>query len=163
MLSPTVPPDRHARGTRAVVAAARRDARGRLLAACCGAVVTVLALAACGTTGASSASNYSGARKEVADAITSFQTDATGLNPGKVCKLLAAVAIRRLDEKSAKCGRAIKTALEQVDTFTIAVDEIEVKGASATAKVKSTVYGKEEPGTISLVKEGGSWKISSLG
>jgi hypothetical protein len=139
-----------------------RPTRMRRLAVLAGALATALVLAACGASTTSSKS-YTGSKKGVAEAISSFQSDATALDGGKICKeLLAAPVVERLTEKGATCERSIKSALEEVDTYTVTVEEIEVNGSSATAKVKSTVYGKEKAGTMSLVKEGGSWKVSDL-
>jgi hypothetical protein len=140
----------------------RRRISARLLASAGAALAAALTLAACGTT-TGSTSSFTGAKKGVAEAISSFQSDATSLDAAKICKEeLAASVVSRLTTKGAKCEKSIKTALEEVDTYTVAVKSIEIKGASAVAKVKSTVYGKEQPGTMSLVKEGGKWKVADL-
>ncbi|MHB1467751.1 MAG: nuclear transport factor 2 family protein [Solirubrobacteraceae bacterium] len=135
----------------------------RRLGGCGAAFGAALALAACGTT-TGSTSSFSGPAKGVAEAISSFQSDATALNAAKICKEeLAGSVVSRLSKNGAKCEKSIKTALEETDTFTVSVKSIAVKGSSAVAKVKSTVYGKERAGTMSLVREGGKWKVANLG
>lgn len=142
--------------------ARRRVSRSRSLAACAGALLTAVAVTACGATTTSSKS-FSGPKKGVAEAITSFQSDASSLDAGKICKeLLAASVVKRLTANGTKCEKSMKSSLEDVDTYTITVESIEVTGSSATAKVKSTVYGKEKLGTMTLVKESGGWKVSNL-
>lgn len=170
MVPPSSPTDRRDTTGRRAGARGRSLAAGRpgtraarRLAAVAGALATAVALAACGTT-TGSTSSFSGPSKQVAEAISTFQSDATALDSGKICKeLLAAEVTKRLEAKGATCEKAIKSALEQVDNYSVTVKTIEVKGASATARVKSTVYGKEQAGTMSLVKEGGDWKLTSLG
>jgi Putative lumazine-binding len=99
----------------------------------------------------------------VAEAISSFQSDATSLNGTEICKeLLAKPVLSRLESKGAKCSKSITTQLEEVDTYAMTVESISLTGDSATAKVTSTVDGKEKTGTISLSKEKGAWKISDL-
>ena len=151
---------RVARGARR---ARRAPARAPRLAATAGAICLALCLAACGSTTSSSTGSFKGVEKKVAETISNFQSDATSLDDGKICKELLAEPVRkRLEAKGASCEKAIKTQLEEVDTFTVTVKSISVDGSSATAKVKSTVYGKEQAGTISLAKEKGNWLISDL-
>lgn len=122
-----------------------------------------LCLAACGST-TSSSKSYKGEKQHVAEVISEFQSDATTRNAEKICKeLLAASVHERLKANGSDCEKTIKRQLEQVDSTSITVQEISIEGAKAQAKVKSIVYGKEKPGTISLVREKDAWRISDLG
>lgn len=130
-----------------------------------GAISATLCLAACGATSStsSSSSSFTGEKKQVAEAISSFQSDATSLEASKICSELLAKPVKsRLESKGGSCEKSIKTQLEGVDTFSVTVEEISLSGEKATAKVKSTVCGKEAPGAISFEKEKGSWMISDL-
>lgn len=122
-----------------------------------------LCLAACGST-TSSSKSYKGEKQHVAEVISEFQSDATTRNAEKICKeLLAASVHERLKANGSECEKAIKKQLEQVDSTSITVESIAIEGSTAKAQVKSTVYGKEHPGTITLSKEKDSWRISDLG
>lgn len=134
-------------------------------AAALAAVGLSLCLAACGTTSSSSTS-YKGVKQKVAEVISNFQSDATSRDADKICSEVLAASVRaKLKANGGSCGKVIKKQLEQVDTYSITVEQIELnaKHTSAQAQVKSTIYGKERPGTIALAKEKGSWRISDLG
>ena len=127
-----------------------------------GALCLALGVAACGTTGSSSG-NYKGVKGEVAKAISSFESNATANNPKNVCKEnIAASVAKRLEGSGSTCLKAMTSQLRQIDTFTMTVESISVKGNTASAQVKSTWYGKQRLNTLSFVKEEGSWKLASL-
>jgi hypothetical protein len=129
-----------------------------LLCAPLGAV----ALAACGST--VSTSSFAGAKHEVAQAISNLQADSTAAEQKKVCaEDLAAPIVDRLGGQKG-CETAIKSQLAEVDSLEVSVQSIEIApdGSTAVAHVKSEQSGKSKPGTVSLVKEGKSWKVSSV-
>lgn len=154
------PPLAEDRSGRARPRAGARVARRLALPAC--AVAIALGVAACGGT-ESSTGSYKGEKAKVAEAISSLQSDATAGDAKKVCsKDLAASVGKRLEASGGTCVKALESQLREVDTFNLTVESIEVKGAQATAKVKSTWSGKLREKTLSLVREGGSWKVDSL-
>jgi hypothetical protein len=124
-----------------------------------------LALAACGaSTSATSTSDFSGVKREVAQRIADFQSDASSTEERKICANdLAARIVRRLGG-SKGCETAIKNQLGQVDNLEVGIQSVSVAagGTSASATVKSIHEGKSRPSTLQLVKEGRSWKISGL-
>lgn len=133
--------------------------RGALAA---GALCLALGVAACGTT-SSGGGNYTGVKGEVAKAISSFESNATANNPKNVCKENIAASVgKRLEASGSTCLKAMTSQLRQIDTFTMTVESISVEGDTASAKVKSTWYGKQRVNTLSFVKEEGSWKLSAL-
>ncbi|HEV7163671.1 MAG TPA: hypothetical protein VGN25_10490 [Solirubrobacteraceae bacterium] len=131
----------------------------RLLTLLCLPLGTVT-LAACGS--AVSTSSFSGAKHEVAQVVSNLQADATAAEQKKVCAddLAAAVVTRLGGQKS--CETAIKNQLAEVDSLEVSVQSIQISGASATAHVKSEQSGKSKAGTVALVKEGKSWKVSAV-
>jgi hypothetical protein len=134
----------------------------RPLALLC-APLSALALAACGST--VSTSGFSGEQHEVAQTISNLQADATAGEPKKICTNdIAAPVVARLGGAKG-CEAAIKSQLSEVDSLEVSVQSVTVApdGKTATAQVRSIREGKSRPGTISLVKEGGKWRISSLG
>jgi hypothetical protein len=131
------------------------------LAAILLSVLPPVALAACGEVVATS--NFQGERKAVAQAISNFQNDISTANKGNIChKDLASKLTTRLNSASGGCQEAIKNQLGQVDTFSLSIQSIALTAASATAQVKSTYSGKTKVSTLTLVKEGGKWKISGV-
>lgn len=124
--------------------------------------LTALALAGCGNTVSTSA--FKGAEQQVAQTIANLQADATAAEQGKICADdLAAAVVRRLGGAKG-CEAAIKSQLQQVDSLEVSVQSVAVapSGTTATAQVKSIHEGKSRPSAVSLVKEGGKWKISGL-
>ena len=123
-------------------------------------------LGACGST--VSTGSFKGEAHEVAQAIANLQTDATARDEKKVCeKDLSSAVVKRLNGARGGCRQAIKNQLAEVDGFEVSVQSVQL-GASATprtatARVKSIYRGKPRSGTLSLVKEAGRWKVSSIG
>jgi hypothetical protein len=130
------------------------------------AALLATCLAACGTTSSVSTSAFKGEQQKVAQTVAHLQSHATALEAKKIChEDLAAANVARLNAAPGGCKHAIESQLKQIDSFeaTVASVTIEAAGVTATARVKSVVAGKKGVQTMSLVKEGGKWKISGLG
>jgi len=127
-------------------------------------VVPLLAvgLAACGSTVSTAA--FKGEEQKVAQAIANLQADTTAAEYGKLCSDdLSAETVARLGGKSG-CEQAMKDQVTEIDNLELSVQSIHIdsSGKTATAHVKSTYAGKTRPGMLSLVNQGGSWKISGV-
>jgi hypothetical protein len=132
----------------------------RALALPCVALLAV-GLSACAKS--VSTSGLNGEAKAAAETIKNLQTDVTAGDEKKICQNdLAKAVVSKLDA-SGGCEKAIKSQLTQVDSFEVTVEAMQVSGSTATAHVKSIYSGRGRKGTLSLAKEGGKWKISSLG
>ncbi len=132
----------------------------RLLTALC-LPVLALGLAACGTT--TSTSNFKGEQHAVAQAVADLQTHATALEQKKVCSEdLAKSVVDKLNTANGGCRKALETQLKEIDSFEVTVESVQLNGTTATAHVKSIREGKSQPDTLTLVKEGGDWKISAV-
>jgi hypothetical protein len=122
--------------------------------------LSALLLSACGST--VSTSSFKGEQHEVAQAISNLQADATAGEQKKICADdLAAGVVARLGGTKG-CETAIKNQLAEVDSLEVSVQSVHLSAGdrSATADVKSVHEGKTRPSTVSLVKEGGKWKLS---
>ena len=100
---------------------------------------------------------------DVAQAISNFQSDVSGGDERKVCANdLAAPVVARLNSASGGCRQVIKNQLAEVESFDLTVDSVQVTvpGHAASARVSSIEAGKTRPSTLSLVKEGGKWKLA---
>jgi hypothetical protein len=146
----------------------------RVLALLCWPLLGV-GLSACGA--AVSTSAFKGQQHEVAQTLANLQADATASEDKKICANdLAGAVVAHLGGAS-RCEAAIKSQLAQVDNLEVSVLSVTLSAgkaggggkpgaggiATASARVKSIHSGKHAESTLSLVKEGGRWKISALG
>jgi copper chaperone CopZ len=135
----------------------------RLLGGALCAAAAAIALGACGSTVSTSA--FKGEEHEVAQTVADLQSDATAGEASKICANdVAAGVVSRLGGKTA-CEHAIKEQLSEIDSLEASVESVQVNAAkgTATATVKSTYAGKSRITQVSLVKEGGRWKVQALG
>jgi hypothetical protein len=120
-------------------------------------------LSACAKT--VSTSGLNGESKQVAETIKDLQSDVTAGEQKKICKNdLATTVVARLNTAKGGCQQAIKDQLAEIDSFEVTIDSVQITSPArtATARVKSVYSGKKRASTLSLVKEGGKWKISAL-
>jgi hypothetical protein len=78
---------------------------------------------------------------------------------------LAASVVARLNATPGGCKQALKGQLTQIDNFDATVESVQITGSkkTATARVKSIYNGKSRVTSVSLVYEGGKWKLLSVG
>jgi hypothetical protein len=129
------------------------------------APLLVFVFAACGST--STVAGFKGEQHAIAQAITNLQTYATARDEQKICTdLLAKAVVARLELVKGGCKEAMNKQLGEIDTFEVTVESVQVDAAAtpptASASVKNVRSGKTSLSTVSLVKEAGSWKISSV-
>jgi hypothetical protein len=125
--------------------------------------LTAIGVAGCGNTVSTSA--FKGEAHEVAQTIANLQAEATNAEEKKICTDdLAAALVTRLGGIKA-CEAAIKSQLTEVDSLEASVESVKVAAGavSATAQVESVHEGKKAISGVSLVKEGGKWRISGVG
>jgi hypothetical protein len=126
-----------------------------------------LGVSACAST--TSSGSFKGEAHAIAQTISNLQTEATAGEAKKICTdLLSSAVTARLGEAGRSsigggCTQAIKSQLSQIDTLELTVQSVLPKSpTSASAQVKSTYAGKAKISTVTLVKEDGAWKISSV-
>ena len=123
-----------------------------------------LALAGCGAAPRDSAEDFGGEEKAVAAAVERLETAGRDGDATTVCtKLLGATLLSALEKQGTNCRTGVKEAFEDADTFDVTVDDVAFSGNGATAKVQYSSRSEEKTATLVLDKEGGAWKISSLG
>jgi Putative lumazine-binding len=117
----------------------------------------------CGASGSDSASDFSGVKKDVANAVEDLESAARSSDETKICRdLLTSSLIDALRTASRRsCDSAISDALDDADTFNLTVKSVTVAGTTATVVVDSKE--KDSDDTFRLAKVGGRWKIASLG
>lgn len=132
----------------------------RALALLC-APPLVLGLSACAQT--VSTSGLKGEAKAAGETVKDFQSNVTSGEAKKICQNdLASAVVKRLASASGGCQEVIKKQLAEVDSVELSVESMQVTGTTAIAHVKSVYSGKKKVSTMSLVKEGRKWKISSF-
>jgi hypothetical protein len=120
-------------------------------------------VAACGATTNVSTSAFKGEQQQVAKAVALLQSHATALEAKKICaEDLAAARVAQLNTAPGGCKQALESQLKQIDSFETTVQSVQINGATATAHVKGVVGGKKGVKTVTLVREGGKWKISGV-
>lgn len=120
-------------------------------------------LAACGTTSSVSTSAFKGEQQQVAKAVARLQSHATALEAKKICSEdLAAARVRKLNAAPGGCKQALESQLKQIDNFETNVETVKISGDTATVQVKGVVGGKKAIQAVTLVHEGGKWKVSSV-
>jgi len=117
----------------------------------------------CGASGGTSASDFSGVKKDVVTAVDDLESAAKKSDEAKICTdLLAPSLITTLRSASkSSCNTAVDDAIKDADTFDMTVKSVNVTGNTATAVVDSK-HGSSND-TFTLEKVGGQWKISSFG
>jgi hypothetical protein len=117
-------------------------------------------LVACGT--ATSVSSFKGTEHDVAQTVANLQSHVTASEPKKVCgEDLDAALVSKLGGAK-QCEAAVKEQLVDVDNTELEVESVNVSGETATAVTKSTFAGKKVKRSVSLVREGGKWKIAGI-
>jgi hypothetical protein len=127
------------------------------------AVLLTLGLSACAKT--VSTSGFKGEQQQVVKTVSNLQSDVTAGDEKKICSNdLSNALVTKLNAASGGCEHAIKGQLAEIDGFDVSVQSVQIGGTSAkptaTAHVQSVYSGKKRFTTLSLVKEGGKWKIS---
>jgi hypothetical protein len=134
-----------------------------LAASACAALC--LLLGACAKT--VSTGSFSGEEHEVAQAISNLQSDVVAADRSKICSRdLAAETVARLNAAPGGCKAVIKEQLAEIDSSDLSIQSIQLSGTgaqrSAQARVRSTYAGKKTIATVSLAKQGATWKISAV-
>lgn len=118
-------------------------------------------VAACGTT--VSTSSFKGQQQKVAQTVASLQSHATAQEAKKICgEDLAAANVARLNTAPGGCKQAIESQLKEIDSFETTVESVQIDGNTATARVKGINGGKKVVQTMTLVKQGGKWRVSGI-
>jgi hypothetical protein len=76
------------------------------------------------------------------------------------------VLTRALAERMARAGRscaaAVEAAIDDADTFELAVRTVRIQGDRATAAVRLETGDRDRTTRLQLVRERGGWRIAEL-
>jgi len=122
-----------------------------------------LALVACGATSRDSAKEFTGAERGVAAAVEDLESAARKNEGDKVCaRLFSAGLLASIKERGTDCEDALDDAFRDADALDLTVDDVTIRGTTASAKVTSGTGSKKRTDTLELEKVGAAWRISSL-
>ena len=113
----------------------------------------------------SSAGDFKGAEKAVADTIEQLQTAATNRKPQDICSdVLARALVDKLKTSGHACVDEMDTIVSDADDYELTVTDVTITGATATAKVKAR-RGKNDNAvtTFSLALEDKKWRLTNFG
>jgi hypothetical protein len=126
------------------------------------ALIAAATLAACGSAGTDSSSDFEGEEREVASVVEELQTAAADDDASEICReLLAPALIEQLGSQD-DCQKAVTTVIDATDTTELDVQSVDVSGTNATARVESGSGDNATTRTVRLVRDGRNWKISAL-
>ena len=129
-----------------------------------GAGCLAVALGGCSLTptSSSSAGSFTGTKANIATALNLLASDGSSANGADICKNVLEFSVRNKQNKIGTCATIIDNQLKTSDDFTLTVEAIKVTGSTATAQVKVVRNDKKVIQTVSLVKQGGGWRVSSI-
>jgi hypothetical protein len=127
------------------------------------APVLALALGGCAAAGGTGVNtgDFKGDQKAVAQKLSDLSDAARGKDGGRACSQILSHAV--VDALGSNCAQVMKDQFGDADSFKLNVKSIDVQGDRATARVTSDVNGTSTPATISLVRQGGGWRVDKLG
>jgi len=129
------------------------------------AVPFVLAALASGCAGgSSSAGDFKGEEKKVADVVEKLQNAGESGDAGVICDDVLAKQLRdEIQEAGSSCEQELEKAIKDADDFELDVEDVTISGDTAKAKVKGRDRGEARVRDFEFVREGADWRATSLG
>ena len=129
------------------------------------AVPLVLAAlaAGCGAS-TSSAGDFEGEERRVADVVEKLQSAGETGDAAEICDEVLARQLRdEMQAAGANCEQELDKAIKDADDFELEVEDVTISGDTATAKVRGQDQGEERVRDFEFVREGNGWRATSLG
>jgi hypothetical protein len=126
--------------------------------------LALAALAAGCTSGASSATDFQGEEKKVADQVEKLESAGKAGNAKEICDdVLAKSLSDQIAQAGSTCEEELDKAIKDADDFSLDVEDVTIDGNTATAKVKGKNDGKDEVRTFQFERDGSDWRATNLG
>ena len=127
-------------------------------------IILVLALTGCSQQ-ETSANDFKGDEKAVAEAVEDLQTNAQNRKPAEICSDdLTKTLADSLKSQGNDCTSEMEKITRDADDFQLDVTDVTINGTTATAQVKTRRGDdKDATTTVTLEKEGGDWRLSDFG
>lgn len=129
------------------------------------ALALAVMAAGCASSGSNdSTADFRGEQRLVATTVEDLQSAAVDGDEGKICRELLATSVADpLARGGRTCQQTVEDALKDADSSDLTVRSVRVDGTRATAAVKEERGKEDRVSTVRLVKEGGRWRIATLG
>ena len=109
----------------------------------------------------SSAENFQGDQRAVAQKVEDLQEAGEGRNPEDICsEILAKSLVQQLEAAGANCADEMEKAIDDADDFDLDVTKVTISGSTATVEVRRGEDGPTE--TMEFAREGDQWRATSL-
>ena len=127
-------------------------------------LLLAVAIAGCGQS-QSSAGDFKGAEKDVADTIEQLQTSAQNRKPEDICsEVLARALVDRLKSSGTDCVDEIEKIIGDADDFELDVTKVTITGSTASATVKARRGDRDGAVTnFALAREDKKWRLTDFG
>jgi hypothetical protein len=127
-------------------------------------LLLTVALAGCGQA-QSSADDFEGAEKAVADKVEELQTAAQNRKPEDICsEVLARSLVERLRTTDGDCVDEMEKIAGDADDFELDVTDVAITGTRATARVEAQRGDRDDAVTsFAFAREDGEWRLTDLG
>ncbi len=127
-------------------------------------LLLVAAIAGCGQA-QSSADDFEGGEKAVADAVEELQTAAQNRKPEDICaEVLSRGLADRLESADGDCVDEMEKITGDADDFELDVTDVAITGTTATARVEARRGSRADAvTTFALSREDGEWRLTDLG
>lgn len=111
----------------------------------------------------SSAGDFEGEDKNVAELVEKLQAAGETGDAGEICdEVLAKELSDQIQESGSTCEQELDKALADSDDFDLEVEDVTVTGSTATAKVRGRVGDEDAVRDIGFVREGADWRVNKL-
>ena len=126
--------------------------------------ILLAALAAgCGAS-ASSAGDFEGEERRVADLVEKLQSAAETGDAAEICsEVLAGYLREEMEAADINCEQELDKAIQDADDFELEVEDVSITGDTATARVRGRDGEEESVRTFEFQRETGGWRATSLG
>ena len=130
---------------------------------------TTLGAAGCGPATTTSAGDYKGADKDVAQTVDDLATAARRGDARKICDSLLSAGVKaqltrlaRTSGRGTDCADQLKDSIRDADAFDLKVLSIKRSGGTATVQIRTKTSAATDPvDTLRLVDQRG-WRIAAL-
>jgi hypothetical protein len=128
------------------------------------ALLLAAAIAGCGQA-PTSAGDFKGSEKDVADTIEQLQTSAQNRKPADICsEVLSRGLVEKLKTSGNDCVDEMENVTGDADDFELDVTDVTVTGTTATARVKARKGDRDDAvTTFALAREDGQWRLTDFG
>jgi hypothetical protein len=126
--------------------------------------LAALAAGCTSSAGTSSAGDFEGEEKQVAEQVEKLETAGKGTDAETICNdILAKSFSDQIASAGSTCVDEVDKAIKDADDFSLDVEDVTITGNTATAKVKGKEAGKDQVRTFEFEREGSDWRATSLG